>query len=65
MGQLVITLMLFLAFFGITACIANESFNKNLVKFCCIMVWILVVSLMVVTIGDAIVNYGNTPLPCR
>lgn len=65
MGQLVITLTIFLVFFGLTACIAGVGFNKKVEKFCWIMVVILVVSLMVATIGDAIVNYGNSLVSCR
>ena len=65
MGQLVITLICFLFVFLFIAVIANDNRKNGLKYFAWFIVIMLVFSLMVVTIGDAIVNYGNTPLPCR
>lgn len=65
MEQLVITLIVFLFGFLFVALIANEYEKKGVQSFAWFVVIMLVFSLMVVTIGDAIANYGNSFVSCR
>lgn len=65
MGQLVVTLICFLFVFLFIAVIANDNRKNGLKYFAWFIVIMLVFSLMVVTIGDAIANYGNSSVSCR